>query len=139
MKKSTVLSKPLALGCLLLLSFFMQAQVKQSPEPVNLKTGNLNKETGMLSETNQGEPEPFKNMGDQNQQPAPFNDTDITYDYLEHLNAGTNIPYSAETDLEGNTYITGSGSNTNGPEGDFVTIKLNSDGDMEWEKRKPGE
>src|SRR5699024_7826880 len=60
-------------------------------------------------------------------------------DYLEHLNAGTNIPYSGETDLEGNTYITGSGSNTNGPEGDFVTIKLNSDGDMEWEKRKPGE
>lgn len=60
------------------------------------------------------------------------------YEYLEHLGTGMNIPYASITDTEGNTYITGAGSNAESAQGDFVTIKINANGQIIWETRQAG-
>ena len=60
------------------------------------------------------------------------------YEYLEHLGTGMNIPYGSVTDAVGNTYITGAGSNTESAQGDFVTIKIDTNGQVLWEKRQAG-
>lgn len=56
------------------------------------------------------------------------------YEYLEHLRRGNSIPFDAVTDSEGNTYITGTTSNTNTPQGNFIVIKIDSQGNLTWEK-----
>src|SRR5690606_8902527 len=56
----------------------------------------------------------------------------------EHNNMGVNIPLSAETDATGNTFITGAKSNQNSPEGNYVAIKVDSNGTQLWETILPG-
>ncbi len=62
------------------------------------------------------------------------------YEYLEHVEdrGGMNIPYDGIVDEQGNTYITGAVSNSDSPEGNFATIKINDLGELEWEQIKTG-
>lgn len=72
--------------------------------------------------------QPYKNTGEQANR-------DTGFEYLEHVDTGMNIPFAATTDTDGNTYITGSASSTEKPIGQFITIKLDPQGELVWEKR----
>lgn len=48
---------------------------------------------------------------------------------------GFSTPYSSVSDSEGNLFITGSSSNDGKPTSDFLTIKINSQGELLWESR----
>ncbi|MFA5417634.1 MAG: T9SS type A sorting domain-containing protein [Bacteroidales bacterium] len=64
--------------------------------------------------------------------------SDTSYEYYEHLSTGMNIPFASVLDANGNSYITGAGSNVDSPEGNFVTIKIDAEGNHVWEARQPG-
>ncbi|GHC60837.1 hypothetical protein GCM10008083_27340 [Ulvibacter litoralis] len=62
----------------------------------------------------------------------------VGYDFHTNNHGGMNIPNASITDANGNTYITGGSSNETIAEGNFITIKVNSQGDIVWETRQPG-
>lgn len=64
--------------------------------------------------------------------------TEVNYGFHGHIYGGMNIPFASATDANGNLYITGGSANTQNPEGNFVTIKIDSTGNTVWEARKPG-
>lgn len=57
-------------------------------------------------------------------------------DFYEKAYQGVNSPKSSVTDSEGNTYITGTSSDINAPQGNMFTVKYNAEGVMVWEKRE---
>lgn len=70
--------------------------------------------------------------------PLGLGKTNGEYEYLEHLGTGMNLPFGSVTDTSGNTYITGAGSNIDSAQGDFVTIKIDLNGNIIWESRQSG-
>jgi len=58
------------------------------------------------------------------------------FEFYEKEYQGVNIPNSSITDSNGNTYITGTSSDTDSPQGNMFTIKYDSDGGLAWEKRE---
>lgn len=48
-----------------------------------------------------------------------------------------NLPYSSVTDAEGNTYITGSSTHEDDPQGNIFTIKVAPTGEILWQVREP--
>ncbi len=63
---------------------------------------------------------------------------DSGYEFYGSPYTGMNMPYASIVDENGNTYVTGAASNENSPEGNFVTIKIDADGNQVWEAREPG-
>ena len=61
--------------------------------------------------------------------------TDSDYAYFSNTNNGVNIPFASIND-ESNVYITGTTSNPDNPKGDFVTIKVDDNGNILWEARE---
>ncbi|MHA7944956.1 T9SS type A sorting domain-containing protein [Formosa sp. 3Alg 14/1] len=57
------------------------------------------------------------------------------YEYFSNTNNGINIPFASINDGS-NVYITGTSSNPNTPKGDFVTIKVDENGNVLWEVRE---
>ncbi|QDO94216.1 hypothetical protein FNB79_09590 [Formosa sediminum] len=57
------------------------------------------------------------------------------YEYYSNTNNGINIPFASINDGS-NVYITGTSSNPNTPKGDFVTIKVDENGNVLWEVRE---
>lgn len=64
---------------------------------------------------------------------------DADYEFHEYIGRGNNIPFDAVTDSDGNTYITGTTSNTDAPQGNFIVIKLDAQGNQVWEKEMEAE
>ncbi len=62
----------------------------------------------------------------------------VGYEFQTNPYGGMNIPSASTIDTNGNLYITGGSSNEETPEGNFVTIKVNSQGTKVWEARQPG-
>src|SRR5690606_24545782 len=58
------------------------------------------------------------------------------YGFYEKEYQGVNIPNNSVTDSEGNTYITGTSSNADTPQGNMLTVKYDSNGNLVWEKRE---
>jgi len=81
-----------------------------------------------------------KNVNEPNlQNPAysTFNDKNTDeYGFYEKEYQGVNIPNNSVTDSEGNTYITGTSSNADTPQGNMLTVKYDSNGNLVWEKRE---
>lgn len=61
--------------------------------------------------------------------------TDANYEYFSNTNNGVNIPFASIKDAS-NVYITGTSSNPNNPKGNFVTIKVDDNGNILWEARE---
>ena len=73
-------------------------------------------------------------MGIQTPQPVTFSNN---YEfYGGEAYKGNNVPYASVTDAAGNTYITGASTNEGHPAGDFFTIKIGPDGQIQWQKRE---
>lgn len=60
------------------------------------------------------------------------------YAFHTHHSKGINVPFSSVTDMNGNVYVTGTSSDYESSRGNFVTIKINAEGNLLWEKREPG-
>lgn len=58
------------------------------------------------------------------------------FEFYEKAYQGVNSPKSSVTDSEGNTYITGTSSNVDHPQGNMFTVKFDSQGNLVWEKRE---
>lgn len=129
---------------LFVLTLFVKRLNAQQQEPINfstLKGGNTSKKEGILSKFNY--PILEKNLKTdelfyRNHLADQKTGLNTGYEYLEHLGTGMNIPNAGITDSEGNTYLTGAASNPESPQGDFITIKLDQNGNKVWEKRMTG-
>jgi|GEM_PF-614699 len=64
---------------------------------------------------------------------------ETTYEFMGHPYLGCNIPYKSINDASGNLYITGGSSDPEAPSGCMAVIKVDTDGNMVWEKRMPVE
>lgn len=58
------------------------------------------------------------------------------FEFYEKEYQGVNIPNSSITDSDGNTYITGTSSNADSPQGNMFTLKFGPDGELIWQKRE---
>ncbi|MGB6083836.1 T9SS type A sorting domain-containing protein [Moheibacter sp.] len=56
--------------------------------------------------------------------------------FYEKTYQGVNAPRQSVTDLQGNTYITGTSSHIDAPQGNILTIKYDAAGNLIWEKRE---
>lgn len=56
--------------------------------------------------------------------------------FYEKAYQGVNSPKQSVTDSQGNTYITGTSSDIDSPQGNMLTVKYNSEGELVWEKRE---
>ncbi len=70
------------------------------------------------------------------QTPNHFEKNSDEFEFYEKDYQGVNIPKSSITDSEGNTYITGTSSNIDTPQGNMLTVKYDSNGNLIWEKRE---
>lgn len=66
-----------------------------------------------------------------------FSDT-AGYNFHTHNYKGINVPFSSIADEDGNVYVTGTSSDFESVRGNYVTIKINNEGNLLWEKRQPG-
>lgn len=74
----------------------------------------------------------FSNINPQNLTAKESNE----FEFYEKPYQGVNIPKSSITDSEGNTYITGTSSHADFPQGNMLTVKYNAEGELVWEKRE---
>lgn len=58
------------------------------------------------------------------------------YGFFEEPYMGINLPKQSVTDREGNTYVTGTSSDENSPQGNIFTVKFNKNGTIEWSVRE---
>jgi len=56
--------------------------------------------------------------------------------FYEKVYQGVNSPRQSITDSQGNTYITGTSSHIDAPQGNILTLKYDASGDLVWEKRE---
>lgn len=149
---SAYIPKSIAL-VLIYFSFQLTASLLAQEKPVqlsSLKGYNYSQKEGILSKVgsfsknqkNDFAQGPFYSQSflDKKHGLTPTSDERLLadYEFLEHLGTGMNIPYGSVTDSSGNTYITGGGSNGENAQGDFITIKVDPNGEIVWETRQPG-
>lgn len=60
------------------------------------------------------------------------------YEFYAHPYTGMNIPYASVNDKAGNLYVTGATSSEEVAEGNFITMKYDSNGNRLWEATQPG-
>ncbi|MCY1483339.1 hypothetical protein D3C87_268500 [compost metagenome] len=73
------------------------------------------------------------NEGDAAREVTPSN-----YGFKATILRGRSVPFSSTNDAAGNVYITGTSSNSTSPQANFVTIKVDANGNRVWEKRQEG-
>jgi len=73
------------------------------------------------------------NEGDEAREVTPSN-----YGFKATILSGRSVPFSSINDAAGNVYITGTSSNSISAEANFVTIKVDANGNRVWEKRQEG-
>lgn len=56
--------------------------------------------------------------------------------FYEKVYQGVNSPHQSITDALGNTYITGTSSHIDAPQGNILTVKYDASGNLVWEKRE---
>lgn len=64
--------------------------------------------------------------------------TPANYGFKGSILDGICVPFSSTNDAAGNVYITGTSSSSVAAEGNFVTIKVDANGNRVWEKRQTG-
>lgn len=134
---------------LLCLYFSMQLSAQEkTAEFSNLSGYELSQKIGILSKIAPmpqkakilGETSPFYSnlLLDKKHGLNPFSSQNRNpdYEFLEHLGTGMNIPYASVTDSSGNTFITGAASNEESAQGNFMTIMVDTNGEIIWEKRQ---
>jgi len=62
------------------------------------------------------------------------NNQNADYEFHGYPYRGSCVPFDAITDSSGNVYITGTASNIDNPQGNFIVVKLDSQGNLLWER-----